>query len=590
MFGLLAPGASLAEAQSEISALWSGFQRANPEVNQQLKVRLVPYSATAGGNSIVSMQGTRMLAIFSVVTLMTIAIVCANVANLLIARAVVRQREVALRQSLGASRGRIVRSLLAEGLALSVVAWLAACLFAWFVSRSVVSWLAPMAQGEVVMPDLTPDWTVVGYALLLALICTLVVTLAPALRTWRQQLLPLLKVGEQSVVQSRSKLSSGLVVLQLAFSVVLLTSAGLAYRSLSLEDSLDVGFDIRHILMATVNTSGSTSDAAANGVLIEGLRERLERLPGVTGLSYAPGGRLSRWMEYPLRPDANAPPVLAAANRVAPGLFSAFGVPFIAGVDFTPGASRGGPTAIVTQQLAQLLWPGESALGKTLIAGPPERRVEAQVIGVVADAYFTGRVRASGPRYVFFAYGDSPMPGGETTFYLRHSGSRDAAAPALARALREVDPRVAIASVRSLESYVASEVMPLWILAFLLTAFAGGSLFIAAIGQYAVVAFDGRRRSREFGVRIALGASSQQLIRSVVGESFRLTLVGLGLGFALSVAVGSGLARVLYGITATDPLTYVSVFLLLAAASLLASYLPARRAATTDPMLVLRTE
>ena len=143
-------------------------------------MRLVPYSATAGGNSIISTQGNRMLAIFSVVTVLTIAIVCANVANLLIARAVVRQREIALRQSLGASRARIVRGLLAEGLVLSVVAWIVACLFAWIVSRTVVRLLVPAAQSEMVTPDLTPDWTVVGYALVLALFCTIAVTLGPA--------------------------------------------------------------------------------------------------------------------------------------------------------------------------------------------------------------------------------------------------------------------------------------------------------------------------------------------------------------------------------------------------------------------------
>jgi putative ABC transport system permease protein len=144
--------------------------------------------------------------------------------------------------------------------------------------------------------------------------------------------------------------------------------------------------------------------------------------------------------------------------------------------------------------------------------------------------------------------------------------------------------------MQSLAGHASSEMAPLWLLAMLLTGFAGGSLLIAAIGQYAVVAFDGRRRSREFGVRIALGASSQQLISSVVGESLRLTAIGLVIGFALSVAVGSVLTRVLHGVTPTDPVTYGGVFTLLAAASLLASYLPARRAANTDPMLVLRAE
>ena len=245
---------------------------------------------------------------------------------------------------------------------------------------------------------------------------------------------------------------------------------------------------------------------------------------------------------------------------------------------------------IVTRQVAEALWPGESAIGKVLIAGPDARAEEAEVVGVVRDAFFAGRSNETRPRYVFFATAERPGPPGETTFYIRHSGSQGALGPAVARAFREVDARVAVASLRSLESQIAFDAAPLWMLATLLTLFAGGSLLIAAIGQYAVVAFDGRRRSREFGVRIALGASSRQLVSSVISESFRLTALGLVIGFALSVAVGTVLARALYGVTPTDPATFASVFVLLAGASLLASYLPARRAASTDPMVVLRTE
>ena len=590
MFGRRAPGVSLASAQSELTTIWAQLQRAHPELNQKLRVRLVPYSATAGGNSIISTQGTRMLAIFSVVTVLTIAIVCANVANLLIARAVVRQREMALRQSLGASRARIVRGLLAEGLVLSVVAWIVACLFAWAVSRMVVRLLAPVAQGEIVMPDLTPDWTVVGYALVLALMCTMAVTLGPALRTWRQQLLPFLKVGEQSVVRARSPLSRGLVVLQLAFSVLLLTTAGLAQRSLSLRDSADVGFDTRNLLLATVNTAASAADAKSNTVVVEALRERLARLPGVDSVSYTPGGRLSTWAFFPVRRDRALEPVLAVEGRVAPEFFSTLGVPFIAGQDFRPHETRTRRGVIVTRQVAEALWPGESAIGKVLLAGPDDRAVEAEVIGIVRDAFFAGRSNQTRPRYVFFANAERPGPPGETTFYIRHSGSQDVLTPMVAKAFREVDARVAIARLRSLESQIAFDGAPLWMLATLLTLFAGGSLLIAAIGQYAVVAFDGRRRMREFGVRIALGASSRQLVSSVISESFRLTALGLLIGFALSVGVGMALARVLYGVTPTDPATFASVFVLLAGASLLASYVPARRAASTDPMVVLRTE
>ncbi len=590
MFARRAPGVSLSSAQAELTTIWAQLQRAHPDLNQKLRVRLVPYSATAGGNSIISTQGTRMLAIFSVVTVLTIAIVCANVSNLLIARAVVRQREMALRQSLGASRARIVRGLLAEGLVLSVVAWIVACLFAWAVSRMVVRLLARMAQGEIVTPDLTPDWTVVGYALVLALLCTMAVTLGPALRTWRQQLLPFLKVGEQSVVRARSPLSRGLVVLQLAFSVLLLTTAGLAQRSLSLRDSADVGFDTRNLLLVTVNTAASAADAKSNTLVVETLRERLARLPGVDSISYTPGGRLSTWAFFPVRRDRAVEPVLVVEGRVAPDFFSTLGVPFVSGQDFRPHETRTRRGAIVTRQVAEALWPGESAIGKVLVAGPDDRVVEAEVVGIVRDAFFAGRSNETRPRYVFFASAERPGPPGETTFYIRHSGSQDALAPAIAKAFREVDARVAIANLRSLESQIAFDAAPLWMLTTLLTLFAGGSLLIAAIGQYAVVAFDGRRRIREFGVRIALGASSRQLVSSVVTESFRLTALGLATGFALSLALGTVLGRVLYGITPTDPTTFASVFVLLAGASLIASYLPARRAARTDPMVVLRTE
>jgi predicted permease len=590
MFGRRTPGVSLSTAQSELTTIWTQLQRAHPELNQKVRVRLVPYSATAGGNSIVSTQGNRMLAIFSVVTVLTIAIVCANVANLLIARAVVRQREIALRQSLGASRTRIVRGLLAEGLVLSVVAWIVACLFAWIVSRTVVRLLVPVAQSEIVMPDLTPDWTVVGYALVLALLCTMAVTLGPAVRTWRQQLLPFLKVGEQSVVQARSRLSRGLVVLQLAFSVVLLTTAGLAQRSLSLQDSADVGFSTRNLLLVTGNTSASADDAKTNRALVEALRERLARLPGVESASYLPGARLSNRALFPVRRDRAGEPVTTVENRVASDFFSTLGVPFIAGHDFRPQETRARRGVIVTRQVAEALWPGQSAIGRVLIAGPDERAVEAEVVGVVRDAFFAGHSNKTRPRYVFFASAERPGPPGETTFYIRHSGSHSSVGPAVAKAFREVDARVAIANLRSLESQIALDATPLWMLATLLTLFAGGSLLIAAIGQYAVVAFDARRRSREFGVRIALGASSRQLISSVVSESFRLTALGLLAGLALSVGVGTVLARVLYGVTPTDPVTFASVFVLLSGASLLASYLPARRAATTDPMVVLRTE
>ena len=287
VLGRLAPGISLQQAQAELSALWVRLQKSRPELDQKSRLVVGRYSANAGTGNLIDYRSSQFLAIFSVVTLITLVVVCANVANLLVARAVVRQRELALRQSLGASRVRIVRALMAEGLALSIVSWAAACATAWMLTRTMSGYLAPNSQGaNIPMPDFAPDWSVLGYALLLALVCTIVCTLAPAMRAWRQPLLPPLKAGEQAVIPGRSKFSRSLVVIQLAFSVLLVACAGLAFRSLFLIGSFDSGFDTRTLLLVTVNTSGSTANAETNATLLETLRTRLTAVKGVQHASY----------------------------------------------------------------------------------------------------------------------------------------------------------------------------------------------------------------------------------------------------------------------------------------------------------------
>jgi predicted permease len=587
MVGRLAPGVTIAQAHAELSALWSQAQAADPNLSQNLKLMVVRHSAMAGGNSLVSARGGSFLAIFSVVTAMTLFIVCANVANLLVARAAVRRRELSLRQSLGASRLRIFRAQIAEGLALSVVAWLAACVFAWSTAKAASGIRTPSTQGMATLPDFTPDWTVIGYALLLAVACTVACSFAPAIRACRQQLLPSLKAGEQAVIQGRSRLTSGLVVLQLAFSVLLVTSAGLAYRSMFLMGGFDSGFDTHNLLLVTINTSASSNTPATNIALLDTFAGKLRQVPGVSHVTYARGAPREFWTTVPVSvPGSPQAVIRAESTRIGPDYLSVFGAAPVAGRDFAREDQRRPTGAIlISQNLAEQLWPGQTSVGRTLIVSKQER----EVVGVMPNLFFSG-FRREPPSFVMLSAQQEPLEPGEATLYVRYSGGFDTIGPAITRTLQQVDARTPVANMRTWDTQLYSAIWPIRVLTTLLMLFAGGSLFIAAIGQYAVVAFDMRRRVREVGLRMALGASSRQVLTRVIREGFTLTLLGLFLGFLLSLGAGTVLGALLYGITATDPVTYGAVFALLSAASLLACYLPARQASRINPMTALRIE
>ena len=591
VFGRLASGTSLQQAQAELSALWLRVQKSDSELNQRSRLVVGRYSANAGTGNLIDYRSSQFLAVFSVVTLITLVVVCANVANLLVARAVVRQRELALRQSLGASRVRIVRALMAEGLALSIVSWAAACATAWMLTRTMSGYLAPNSQGvNIAMPDFTPDWSVLGYALVLAMVCTIACTLGPAMRAWRQPLLPPLKAGEQAVIAGRSKVSRGLVVVQMAFSVLLVACAGLAFRSLFLIGSFDSGFDTRTLLLVTVNTSGSVTNPEANAALLETFRTRLTAVNGVQHASYARRPPSENWGGDRVRIPGSQDTVVAEATHVGSGYVETIGVSMLAGRDPTRDATRRDvPSAMISSNLAEQMWPAQSPVGRRMVMITRGRESEVEVAGVVPEKYYSGFRREPRP-FVFLSASHNPAPPGESTLYVRYTGSLDVIGPEIGRALQQVESRAAIAFMRTWDTQIDAAVFPVRVLTILLTLFAGGSLFIAVIGQYAVVSFDMRRRVRELGLRMALGASAKQVLTTVVREGFALTVAGFVIGFGLSLAAGRVLGQALYGITPTDPLTYVGVFALLSTVSLVACYLPARRAARIQPMNALRVE
>lgn len=598
--GRLKSGASLSQAQAELASLSAQLRSAYPDENKDRRAIVFAYSVTA----FLPFAGLapRFLALFSMITVLTLLIVSANVANLMLARAVVRQRETAVRQSLGASRARILRMLGAEGLAISIAAWIAAYVLAWWTSWSLVRLLPPARQGLV--PDLRPDWQVAAYAMILAVLATLAFTMAPALRTWRQQVLPWLKAGEQAIAPGRSMVSAGLVIVQLAFSVLLLTSAGLAYRSLSLLSTGDLGFQHDNLLLVTVRTGRSRflpsdrlvapAERAATFALLERVRERLTGVRDVDAVTYSrrvPGAFLATGI--PVRRSGDADPVPALRRVVGPGYLRALGLAPVAGRDLSP-VDRLGSTrvAVINQQLAATLFAGESPIGQIIrVGGNLERADTVEIVGVAPNALFDGPTRDPHPSFVFLA--EQQVPDGPTlepSFFVRFRGGLDVVAAAVSGAIADVDPLLPIVSMRTMTTQLESVTELERQVAVLLLFFAAGSLLIAALGQYAITAFNMRRRTRDFGVRMALGASSQQIQSGVLREAFRLTIIGLLLGFGLSVGVGLAFRSILFGITPTDPATYVGVFALLAVASLIASYLPAWRAGRVNVVEALRQE
>jgi predicted permease len=504
----------------------------------------------------------------------------------MLARAVVRQREMAVRQSFGASRLRVVRLVLAEGIAIATGAWGLACLFAWGLGR-VVAALLPPANGAPMTLDFTPDWKVVAYAMALAAAGTIAFTIGPAIRTWRQDLLPFLKAGEQGVVQGRSRLANGLVVLQLAFAVLLLASAGLAYRSLSLVNSLDLGFNPAAILLVTINSEGVPE--GARSTLIDRMRDRLAGESGVTSVSDARVPPKEYWSTEPVRIAGAQQPIVVERNTVGPEYLQVLGVTPRFGRELTrDDRSRITTAAVINENLAQTLWPGETAVGRTLLVGTQRQPVE--VVGIAPNAFYSGFRREERPYFIFLPRRADERAGGETTFYVRYSGPVDTVAPAVGRALAEVDSRAPIVYMRTMQTQLAEITSVVRIMTTMLSLFAAASLLIAMLGQYAVLAFTMKRRTRDFGVRMALGASARQILRSVIREGLRLTVAGLVIGSALSLLSGRALQSVLFGVRSTDPMTYAGVVAVLATASLIACWIPGWRASRVDPMAALREE
>jgi putative ABC transport system permease protein len=601
MIGRLKPGVSVEQAQAAVTTIAAGLEQAYPEDDRNTIATLFPVSRIdpQGYPQLVSVAGL-LLAVVGIVLL----IACANVANLLLARASARRREIAVRLAMGASRSRLIRQLLTESLLISLAGGIAGLLLAMWTIDVLKSATPPDGIFSFTL-DYRLDGRVLAFTFALSLATGVLFGLAPALQASRPDLVPALKDEALAVAgsQRRFNLRNALVVAQVALSLVLLIGAGLFLRSLNNAQSIDPGFDADKILNAQLNINLLRYTKAQGQQFYTQVIERIEALPGVESASLSRvvpmsgGGRTSALLIKGQQPPDNVTGAGGAelsanantvnSNVVGSKYFSTMGIPVLQGRDFGAQDNETAPlTVIVNEAFARRYFAGEDALGR-YVSFRSNNGPWSEIIGVVRDSKY--RTLGESPRpsaYVPLAQNHETG----MTLHVRTSGNPLGIAGAVRREVQALDPSLAITNLQSLSDVVAASLFAARMGAVLLGIFGGLALFLAAIGLYGVMSYAVSRRTREIGIRMALGAGTGNVMRLVLKEGLTLVSGGVGGGLIIAAAATRLLASFLYGVSPLDATTFVAIPLVLALVALLATYLPARRAAKVDPMVALRSQ
>jgi putative ABC transport system permease protein len=604
LFGRLKPGRTISEAQAEMTMLHSQLASAYPEIDPKAKVIVNPLGSLLGPINTKGSKGSRWVVLGSMLTptLIVLLIACSNIANLQLARAAGRQKEIGVRLCLGASRSRVIRQLLTESILLAVLGGGAGLLLAWWILKAFLASalsFSPMSPTTIdaVKHLVNPDLRILSFTLLLSFLSAIAFGLVPALHATRSDLVAAIK--DEGLVFSqrmaRSRLRNGLVVAQVSLCLVLLIAAGLLLRGFIRAGVMVEELKTGNLLFVHPGTQVAGYDESRSRRFCEDLAARLDGSPGVQAVTMA--HLLPRGMTLILKRE-DGRQVITWYHQIAPNYFDAVGAPIVRGRGISEAEARAGaPVVVVTEATAQKLWPDQEPVGKNvMIYLPPNWGTKEgewiltshQVVGVARDAL--GLMEPNAESEPLFMY--TPLPPQLTVALLVRTSREAKEMKSSVRSVSHtIDPTVLL-RMSFLEDYfeVVAHARTVHIFAVLAVSLGLLALSLAAVGLYGVMAYSVTQRTREIGIRMALGAQPRDVLGIVFHQGMRMVGIGVALGIAAGAVVSRALRSLLFGLSPFDPIAYVSVSLFLAAVALLACYLPARRATKVDPLTALRHE
>jgi len=588
----LKPGASLEQARSEIAVIAKRLEQKYPETNTNVSSLVDPML-----EQIVQNVHTALWVLISAVGVVLL-IACANVANLLLVRATGRRREMAVCIALGARGGDIIRQLLTESILVAVAGGLLGLALSW----AAVPLLVRLAGSSLPRSNnISIDLWVLGFTALIAFVGGILFGLAPARHTWSIDLRETLgEANRGGSVRAVLRTRAALVVSEIALAMLLLVGAGLLFKSFARLSQVSPGFSTDHILIANiVRSPAAYSDRNARLGFFDRLFEQVSALPGVRSVgaaSFLPVTGTGPALHFNIQgrpPRSPAEYTISGYRAVSAGYLKTLGVPLITGRWIEDRDREGAPAvAVVNSSFARTYFPNQSPLGQHIQLGAtPSTNVPfMEIVGIVADVKQSLASESSSEMYVPYRLADQMLPVSALSLVVRTAGDPLAQAESIRSVVHNIDPNQPVTAIRSMEENIAQSISQPRFRTVLLAVFAGIALVLAAVGIFGVMAYSVAQRTRELGLRIALGASRGRVLKLVLAHGVRLTLLGVAIGLAATFLLTRYVSSLLFNVPAYDPMTLVDVVAALIVISLCACYLPARRATLVDPIVALREE